>query len=171
MVYSEGQINGYRWYDQHGVVPAFPFGFGLSYGSFEYSAIQIDRRTVSFTVTRSGGDEGCDTPQVDGPSRVTRPCTTCMWPTHHLHHHTYCLQVYLSFPGAASDPATPNKVLRFFQKTCKASTLVSYTFTDRDLSRWDVANKKWQVVKGTFGVTIAPAAQGGAVLTGALTSA
>ena len=33
--YSEGQINGYRWYDKHpDVKPAFPFGHGLVSSAF-----------------------------------------------------------------------------------------------------------------------------------------
>ena len=47
-------------------------------------------------------------------------------------------QLYLSYPGAHTDPAAPAKVLRYFQKTCAARTAVAYTLTDRDLSSWDV---------------------------------
>lgn len=36
--YSEKQIVGYRWYDKHGVKPAFPFGHGLTYGGMTYVA-------------------------------------------------------------------------------------------------------------------------------------
>ena len=53
--YSEGQIVGYRWYDKNRVAPAFPFGFGLSYGSpFSYSNLNIDTatKTITFDVTR-----------------------------------------------------------------------------------------------------------------------
>lgn len=59
--YTEGQIVGYRWYDKHGVAPAFPFGHGLTYGGgYKYSGLAISGRTISFTVAGSG----CDTPQV-----------------------------------------------------------------------------------------------------------
>merc|ERR1719229_1199407 len=103
VVYSEGQINGYRWYDKHKVAPAFPFGFGLTYGSnFSYSGLHLSGRTIKFTVARlpGGAHEGCDTPQI-----------------------------YISYPGSDSDPGAPAKVLRYFQKTCEASTEVSYTLT------------------------------------------
>ena len=36
--YSEGQINGYRWYDKHpDVKPAFPFGHGLVSSAFRHT--------------------------------------------------------------------------------------------------------------------------------------
>jgi beta-glucosidase len=135
VVYSEGQIVGYRWYDRHGVVPAYPFGFGLTYGSFTYSHLHVSGRTVSFTVTRDARGGGCDTPQL-----------------------------YVSFPTAATDPAVPDKVLRYFEKTCEAHTTVTYTLTQRDLSTWDVRRGAWVIVSGTFGVHVMSAAQGGGEL-------
>ena len=51
VIYSEGQINGYRWYDKHAVVPAFPFGHELSYGgNASFSNLAVAERTVSFEV-------------------------------------------------------------------------------------------------------------------------
>ena len=131
--YSEGLINGYRWYDKHKVMPAFPFGFGLTFGTFKYSDLQIEGRTISFTVIRRPDSPyaGCDTPQI-----------------------------YLSYPGADSDLQVPTKVLKYFQKTCKPSTLISYTLTDRDVSNWDVAQQMWVVTRGTYGVIAAPASHG-----------
>ena len=125
--YSEGQIVSYRWYDKHNVAPAFPFGFGLTYGSFEQPALAIDGRVISYTVKRA----------TDGGN----PCET--------------VQFYFSYPGAPTDPSVPAKQLRHFEKVCFTEggadqITVSYTYTDRDVSNWDVEQKAFVVTKGLY---------------------
>ncbi|HEX3789846.1 MAG TPA: glycoside hydrolase family 3 C-terminal domain-containing protein [Pseudonocardiaceae bacterium] len=70
-----GIYEGYRWYDEKGVQPLFPFGFGMSYTSFDYSKLsESGNRSaagidVTFTVTNTGTVKGSETPQVYlGPS-------------------------------------------------------------------------------------------------------
>lgn len=81
--YTEGIFTGYRGYDQKGIEPLFPFGFGLSYTTFDYSGLNIrmtDKKqkqlVVSFTVTNTGQRDGYEVAQLyvrDMQSKEPRP--------------------------------------------------------------------------------------------------
>ncbi|MEG0229064.1 MAG: glycoside hydrolase family 3 C-terminal domain-containing protein, partial [Oscillospiraceae bacterium] len=61
-IYTEDIFVGYRYYDKKKIQPAFSFGFGLSYSSFEYSNFKIssntlkenEKITVSFVIKNVG---------------------------------------------------------------------------------------------------------------------
>lgn len=71
-VYSEGIHVGYRSYDKRKLKPLFPFGFGLSFATFEYANIEVDAAridasstvTVSFDVTNTGDVAGKEIAQL-----------------------------------------------------------------------------------------------------------
>ena len=66
--FSEGDFVGYRFFDQEGITPLFPFGWGLSYTTFRFSDLVVRPRgeglDVSFNVTNTGPLAGAAVPQV-----------------------------------------------------------------------------------------------------------
>jgi len=78
--YAEDIYVGYRYFDTHNRQVHFPFGFGLSYTTFEFSDLKVDRENdkviVQSTVTNTGDREGAEVVQVyvhhENPS-VDRP--------------------------------------------------------------------------------------------------
>ena len=78
--YREGIFVGYRGYEKNGVKPMFPFGFGLSYTTFEYSDLNIVKDgaefVASFNVKNTGKVAGAEVAQVyvtDNECSVARP--------------------------------------------------------------------------------------------------
>lgn len=78
--YGEGIFIGYRWYDSRKHEVSYPFGHGLSYTSFEYSALKVKSGSegleVQVTVKNTGSRAGRETVQLYlglPQSRVTRP--------------------------------------------------------------------------------------------------
>ena len=63
-VYAEGCEVGYRYYDRNGVPVRFPFGFGLSYTTFESSEWSKDGDTYTRTVTNTGERAGAEVVQL-----------------------------------------------------------------------------------------------------------
>ena len=68
--YSEGLNVGYRWYEDKGITPLFPFGYGLSYTTFNYSDYSLSsapspggQATVSFDLTNTGDRAGAEVAQ------------------------------------------------------------------------------------------------------------
>jgi beta-glucosidase len=126
-VYGESVYVGYRYYDTLGVPVAYPFGFGLSYSTFEYSNLVVtpagaNSWTVQLTVTNAGSRPAADVPQlyvaVDEP-RPTRP-------VHELRAFT---KVFLDAGEA---------------------TTVTLALTERDFATWDVAEHRWSVEPGRY---------------------
>jgi beta-glucosidase len=62
--YVEGRLVGYRWFDAKGIEPLFPFGHGLSYTRFEYSALKVETHRVEFTLKNVGPRAGAEVAQV-----------------------------------------------------------------------------------------------------------
>ncbi|MEN8121563.1 MAG: glycoside hydrolase family 3 C-terminal domain-containing protein, partial [Bacteroidota bacterium] len=84
LTYGEGIYVGYRYYDTKNVEPLFPFGYGLSYTSFKYSDLKIDKEAINkddilnieLTLQNTGDFDGDEIVQLyihDVKSKVERP--------------------------------------------------------------------------------------------------
>jgi len=78
--YGEGLFVGYRYYDEKKIKPLFPFGHGLSYTTFAYDALKVekvgDEIKIQVEVTNSGTRTGRDVVQLyvrDVQSSLIRP--------------------------------------------------------------------------------------------------
>ena len=82
--YEEDILVGYRWFDTKGLPVVYPFGYGLSYTTFNYSNLNTDKKTyaqadtiqATFTLTNTGDREGAEVAQVyvsDPVCSVMRP--------------------------------------------------------------------------------------------------
>jgi beta-glucosidase len=86
--YAEGIYVGYRYFDTKNVEPQFPFGFGLSFTTFEYSGLQVvhtktsegtahwESDLISLNVKNTGARDGAEVVELyvhDGHSKIDRP--------------------------------------------------------------------------------------------------
>ncbi len=84
LFYKEGLLVGYRWFDTEDIEPEFPFGFGLSYTTFEYSNLKLlpgqntngPVVTAQFDLANTGPRAGAEVAELyihqDNPG-LTRP--------------------------------------------------------------------------------------------------
>ena len=79
--YSEGIFMGYRGYDKSGIKPLYPFGYGLSYTTFAYGNLMVEKNgvnrvKVTLDISNTGKMDAAEVAQVyvhDVKSSVPRP--------------------------------------------------------------------------------------------------
>jgi beta-glucosidase len=128
--YVEGIYVGYRHYDARNIPPLFPFGHGLSYTTFEYSDLKIEKKGSSSNCSLKVKNNG----RVDGSEVV---------------------QLYLR--DIVSSEHRPLKELKNFEKLfLRAGEVktVIFTITDDDLSFFSEKQNKWLYEGGDFEVLI-----------------
>ncbi len=62
--YREGLFVGYRYFETANVPVLFPFGFGLSYTTFEYSGLAVTDKEATFTLKNTGSMDGAEVAQL-----------------------------------------------------------------------------------------------------------
>ena len=135
--YEEDVYVGYRYFDSFEVPVSYPFGFGLSYTTFEYSDAKIaakdDVYEVSVTIKNTGKYEGKEV-----------------------------VELYISAPDnkASNKPA---KELKAFAKTKLLKPGESETLTlnvkAEDLASFDEAASAWVVAEGEYQFLVAASSQ------------
>jgi beta-glucosidase len=137
--YSEGIFVGYRWYDQNGIAPLFPFGFGLSYTTFAYRDLQVvpapagQTPQVRFTLTNTGRRAGTEVAQV----YVGRLPTSVPTPPKQL-------------AGVARVTLRPGES----QRGTVSLDLHALSFWDTDTHRWVTPGGQVRVLVGSSSRTI-----------------
>ena len=126
-VYKEGIYVGYRWFDTKGLDVSYPFGYGLSYTTFEFSnpVIVSGKKETKVTVdVKNVGDYA-------GKEVV---------------------QLYVTAPKGTLDK--PAQELKAFAKTAELQPGESQTMTlvvkNEDLASFDEAQSAWVVDAGKY---------------------
>jgi beta-glucosidase len=132
--YTEGLDVGYRWYDDRGIQPLFPFGHGLSYSRFSYTNLQVASAPlasgpakVAFDVTNTGSRPGAEV-----------------------------AQLYVGAP-AVNYAGEPLKQLRGYSRVALApgqTQHVVLAVNPRAVSYWDSRTHRWRVENGCHPVLV-----------------
>ena len=135
--YEEDIYVGYRYFDSFDVPVSYPFGFGLSYTTFEYSDANVKQKNdiydVTVTVKNTGKYEGKEV-----------------------------VELYVSAPDnkAANKPV---KELKAFAKTKLLkpgeSQTLTLSITAPELASFDEAASAWVVAEGEYQFLIGASAQ------------
>lgn len=137
VTYKEGLAMGYRYYDSAQIAPAFPFGHGLSYTTFEYSnLVVLPRNTPTspinaiFAVRNTGTTAGADVPQI-----------------------------YASFDAVYGEP--PQRLVAFQKVFLNPGEQKSVLLTidqgtsNHPLSYWNNATQTWNLMRGDVTLNLA----------------
>ena len=127
--YAEGIYVGYRWFDKQNLPVSYPFGYGLSYTSFEYGMPVVvndgTKITAMVNVTNSG--------KVAGKEAV---------------------QLYVSAPESTLDK--PVKELKAYAKSKELAPgetqTLTFSFPVSELASFDEAASAWKVDAGKYAV-------------------
>ncbi len=62
--YREGLYVGYRYFESAKIPVLFPFGYGLSYTTFEYSDLKVSDKEAAFMIKNTGKADGAEVAQL-----------------------------------------------------------------------------------------------------------
>ncbi len=127
--YDEGAEVGYKWVQAEHKTPLFPFGFGLSYTTFAYSALSVDSaaKTARFTVRNTGTRAG-----------------------------TEIAEVYAALPKGSDE--TFQRLAGFARITLDPgkSQIVTVSIDPRVLQTFDESASRWNLAPGSYEILVGP---------------
>ncbi|MFA6830219.1 MAG: glycoside hydrolase family 3 C-terminal domain-containing protein [Bacilli bacterium] len=125
--YRESIYIGYRYYEKADVQVKYPFGYGLSYTTFEYSSLTVTEDGVKFTIKNTGKYAGKEVAQLYvglKDSKIFRAVKELKG-----FHKTKLLQ-----PGESEE--------------------VEIKFDDKSFRYFNVATMKWEIEEGTYDIYV-----------------
>lgn len=124
--YREGLYVGYRYFDTSRVRVQYPFGFGLSYTSFEYSDLTVSEEGVEFLLSNTGDRDGAEV-----------------------------AQVYVGGPkGSIFRPDKELKGFRKVFLEAGEQKRVWIPFDDKTFRYWNVETNRWETEAGEYQIFI-----------------
>ena len=132
--YQEGIFVGYRYFDKKKMDVLFPFGFGLSYTTFSYSNLKLDKTDMKDIDTLTIKVDITNTGKMAGKEVV---------------------QLYIS--DIESTVIRPEKELKEFAKVFLEpgeTKTVTFTLTKRAFAYYNTQIKDWHVESGIFSIMI-----------------
>ncbi len=133
VTYEDGIYVGYRYYNTFNVKPAYEFGHGLSYTSFDYSNLKLSAASFNKGITATVTVK--NTGSVAGKEAV---------------------QLYITAPAKKLDK--PSEELKEFAKTKLLkpgeSQTITFTISSGDLASYDTNSGSWIAEAGTYKVKI-----------------
>ena len=139
--YPEGVFVGYRYYASKNAPVAYPFGHGLSYTHFRYSALQLSQNT--FTAEDTITASVC---VINDGNRAGKAL----------------VQLYVGVGLTDTGIHRPVRELRGFQKVLLApgeSKIVTFSLAKRAFAYWDAQAHAWRVPGGNYEVQVCENAQ------------
>lgn len=132
--YAEGIYVGYRHFDKAGIKPLFPFGYGLSYTTFDYKRLQLSNANLS--------PDGSVIASVDIINTGKRAGEEVA-------------ELYIHALHPKID--RPVCELKGFAKVALApgeTKTVDFTITPRDLAYFDVPGHQWKADVGKYEIEV-----------------
>lgn len=144
--FTEGVYIDYKYFDKNSITPQYPFGYGLSYTTFNYSDLSVSKSNTSYSAYPANA-----TIIPGGNPRLFDNLATVSVTVRNTGSVSgqEVAQLYIGIPNG------PVHQLRGFEKVSVdpgQSETVQFSLTRRDLSVWDTTAQQWLLQKGTYNV-------------------